>query len=112
MAVTYAWEIDKLECYPEYEGESDVVFNVYWKYRGTETSNGISYSSKLVGRQYVTVDPTQEFVPFENLTLQIVSEWVELQMGEFQMQSMQTMIANNIQNQINPTEVSKNPPWA
>ncbi len=112
MAVTYTWEIDKMECYPEYEGESDVVFNVHWKYRGTEIVNGNSYSSKLVGRQYVPVDSIQVFVPFENLTLQIVSEWVELQLGEFQMQSMQTVIANSIQNQINPIEVSKNPPWS
>ena len=36
MAVTNTWAVVQMDCYPEEDGETDVVFNVHWTLTGEE----------------------------------------------------------------------------
>ena len=72
MAVTYNWEIDLLECYPTSPQGPDYVFVAHWKLNANETINNINYTSQVRGKQYIK-SGTGPFIPFNELTLNIVS---------------------------------------
>ena len=60
MAITNTWTVTQMDCYPEAEGETDVVFTVHWTLSATDgTYNGSVYGS--VG---VSLDPAAPFTPY------------------------------------------------
>ena len=78
--ITYDWNCKTVDVYPQAEGETDVVYNVHWTVIGTKED----FSATSIGTQIVAVDPETEFIPFEDLTNEIVVEWVKEAMGEEQ----------------------------
>jgi hypothetical protein len=97
-----------MDAYPEYEGETDVVFTVHWTLNGTDgTYNGSVYGS--VG---VTLDPDAPFVPYASLTQAQVVGWVQDALGEEQVLSYEANVAQQIDNQINPPVVTPPLPWS
>jgi hypothetical protein len=114
MAITYNWTINPLEAYPTHGGETDVVFNAHWQFNATSGSteeSGSLYTSTLIGVEKVTYHSGSEFIPFEDLTLEIVQGWVENAIGETQVNNMKIVLATNIENQINPPTVTLRSPW-
>lgn len=121
MDITYNWIFNSLDCYTEYSGETNVVFNVLWKLVATTTIAGetsqtggtvyYTYSAKTVGTQEIPTEQLNSFVPFEDLTKQIVQGWVETAMGIDKVNSLKTILQQNIENQINPPIVILTPPW-
>lgn len=108
MAITNTWNVVSLDCYPEYEGETDVVFTVHWTLVGTDgTYNGSVYGS--VG---VTLDPDAPFVPYADLTQAQVIGWVQDALGEEQVTAYEANVAQQIENQINPPVVTPPLPWS
>lgn len=74
MTTTYNWTIAQMDAYPEYEGQTDVVFTVHWTLNGTDgTYNGYVYGS--VG---LTLDPEAPFTPYADLTEAQVVGWATL----------------------------------
>ena len=111
MAVSYFWTINPLEAYPTHGGESDVVFTAHWQLHATETVGETTYTAQSIGTQGVTYHSGSAFVPFEDLTLEIVQGWVEGAMGEEQVNNIKAGLATNIANQINPPVVTLQSPW-
>lgn len=111
MAVTYTWEIDTLDCYPTSPQGPDYVYLVYWILKASETVNNITYTSQVFEKQYLTPS-TGSFIPFNELTLPIVSGWIENALGEEKLNNIKANLAENINNQINPPTVSLQPPWS
>jgi len=108
MTITNTWNIVSLDCYPELDGETDVVFSVHWTLNGTDgTYNGSVYGS--VG---VTLDPDAPFVPYASLTQAQVIGWVQDALGEEQVASYEANVAQQIDNQINPPVVTPPLPWS
>jgi len=108
MAITNAWNIQQLDAYPEYEGETDVVFSVHWQLNGTDgTYNGSVYGS--VG---VTLDEGTSFTPYADLTQAQVIGWVQDALGEEQVTAYEANVAQQIENQINPPVVTPPLPWS
>jgi hypothetical protein len=108
MAITNTWSVVQMDAYPEYEGETDVVFSVHWQLNGTDgTYNGSVYGS--VG---VTLDPDAPFVPYASLTQAQVIGWVQDALGEEQVASYEANVAQQIENQINPPVVTPPLPWS
>jgi hypothetical protein len=96
-----------MDCYPEYEGEADVVFAVHWQLSATDdTYNGSAYGS--IG---LTLDPDAPFTPFADLTQEQVIGWVQDAMGEEQVASLEANVAKQIEDQINPPVVAPPLPW-
>jgi len=100
--MTYDWNCKTVDVHPQAEGETDVVYNVHWIVVGTKED----YSATSIGTQIVSVDPETEFIPFKDLTNEIVVEWVKEAMGEEQVQAIEDGIASQIAELENPTSVT------
>lgn len=102
MEVTYDWNCKTVDVHPQEEGQTDVVYNVHWNVTGIEGE----YSVTNIGTQVVSLSEGGAFIPFEDLTNEIVVEWTKGAMGEETVASIETSIANQIQDLINPTSVT------
>ena len=111
MAISYNWTINPLECYPTSSEGPDYVFIAHWQLHATETVNGTTYTATSIGTQAVSGSASGSFIPFEELTLPVVQEWVTTAMGPDQVASLEAGLAQNIANQINPPVVTLQSPW-
>ena len=102
MEVTYDWNCKTVDVHPQEEGQTDVVYNVHWNVTGVEGE----YSVTNIGTQIVPLSDSSTFIPFEDLTNEIVVEWTKEAMGEETVASIETSIANQIQDLISPTSVT------
>jgi len=106
---TITWQIDSLSCYPQEEGQTDVVFSAAWRVNGTDgTYNATVYGSQSLS-PYTEGTP---FTPYADLTQAQVIGWVQDAMGEEQVAAINANIEQQIQNQINPPVVTPKLPWA
>jgi len=108
MATTYTWAVVQMDCYPEEDGEMDVVFNVHWTLTGEEAG----FSANAYGTQAVAVDPDAPFTPYADLTEEQVIGWVQDSMGEERVAALEAAVAAQINDQIAPPVVTPPLPWA
>jgi hypothetical protein len=108
MAITNTWAVQQMDCYPEYEGEADVVFAVHWRLDATDGT----YAAGAYGSIGLTLDPDADFVSFADLTEEQVIGWVQDAMGEEQVDALEANLAKQIADQANPPVVSPTLPWA
>jgi len=105
MATTYTWSVTQMNCYPQSEGETDVVFTVHWTCFGTDgTYNGSAYSTCSVPA------PTGSFTPYADLTQDQVLGWIWA--DGVDKDATEASVAQQIQNQVNPPVVTPALPWA
>ena len=105
MSNTYTWEVSRMDCYPQAEGETDVVFTVHWRCNGTDgTYNGTVYSTS--GVQYKGGTP---FTPYNELTLEQVLAWVWD--SGVDKDATEAAVAKQIEDQVNPPVVYPPLPW-
>ena len=107
--ITYNWNCKTVDVHPQEEGETDVVYNIHWIVTGTSDqldSEGNPYSTTNIGTQVVPLDSGTPFIPFENLTNEIVVEWTQDAMGEEEVTNIEANIAANIELLINPTSIT------
>jgi hypothetical protein len=97
-----------MDCYPEADGETDVVFTVHWTLTGTEAG----FSGNVYGSQGVAVDPAEPFTPYADLTEAQVIGWVQAAMGAEQVAAYEANVTEQINNQIVPPVVTPPLPWA
>ncbi len=108
MANTYTWVISQLECYPEHEGKSDVVFTVHWRRQATDGT----HTADIYGSQSVTLAPEAPFTPYANLTLAEVEGWLVTAMGEERVAAQKAALDKQIEDQISPPILRPALPWA
>ena len=108
MAITNTWTIAQLECYPEYEGQPDVVTVVHWRLTGTDGE----YTGSVYGSIGLTLDPDAPFTPYASLTQEQVIGWVKDALGAEQVASYEANVAQQIADQINPPVVTPALPWS
>ena len=96
--ITYDWNCKTVDVVLQEEGLTDVVYNVHWIVTGTSDT----YSSTSIGTQTVTLDESTPFIPFADLTNDIVVGWTKAAMGEEQVASIESGIADAIEKEINP----------
>jgi hypothetical protein len=107
--MTYDWNCKTVDVHPQAEGETDVVYNVHWIVTGTSDQldpQENAYSATNIGTQVVTLDPEAEFIPFDELTNEIVVEWTKDAMGEEKAQAIEDSLAAQIAELENPTSVT------
>lgn len=78
MANTYQWAVNSMTAYPEYEGQTDVVFQVAWVCSGTD---GEGHNAATYGTVDVTYTPGSPYTPYNQLTLEQVNGWVADALG-------------------------------
>lgn len=108
MATTIEWIVSQMDCYPEKEGEQDVVFTVHWRCNGVDGQ----YSGTSYGTQGITFEAGSPFTPFADLTQAQVIGWVQAGMGAERVAEIEASVANQIENQKNPPVVSPALPWS
>lgn len=109
MATVYNWNCKTVDVHPIEDNETDVVYNVHWIVTGVSDEidpEGNAYQSTSIGTQTVPLDPESEFIPFEDLTNEIVVEWTKNAMGAEQVTSIEASIQQAIDLEINPTSVT------
>ena len=108
LDITYNWNFNTLESYPTASGETDVVFLVHWQ---LYASTG-SYGASSIGTQAIAaLQSGSTFIPFNELTKDIVYGWVTSSMGSGSIDAMYASLAVNIENQINPPVLVQQAPW-
>ena len=104
-AITYTWTVTAMDCYPQAEGHTDVVFTVHWTCSGTDgTYNGSVYSTCSI-----PISPTN-FTPYDQLTNDQVIGWCWA--NGVDQAATQAAVAQQIANQVNPPVVTPPLPWS
>ena len=106
MANTYTWLVEYMSCYPQAEGETDVVFVVGWRCNATD---GTYYATRYgtVNVTYVAGDP---YTPYADLTESQVQGWVWA--NGVDQAATEAALDTNIANQVNPPVVTPPLPWS
>ena len=100
----FTWTVTQMDCYPQAEGQTDVVFTVHWTCAGTDgTYNGSVYSTCSVPA------PTGAFIPYADLTQDIVLGWIWA--NGVDKASAEAAVQTQIDNQANPPVTSPALPW-
>lgn len=107
MATEYTWSIAQLDCYPEHEGHTDVVFTAHWRLTGVDGE----HTGSVYGTVGLTLDPEADFTPFADLTEAMVIGWVQDAMGEEAVAAHEANVAAQIEALINPPVVRPALPW-
>lgn len=108
MPTEYTWSIAQLDCYPEHEGHSDVVFTAHWRLTGVDGE----HTGSVYGSAGLTLDPDAPFTPFAELTEAMVIGWVKDALGEEAVAAYEDNVAQQIANAINPPVISPALPWS
>lgn len=107
----YTWNCRTVDVYPTFDNENNVVYSVHWILTGTsdqQDAEGNNYKATIYNTQDLTLDDIQSnFIPFENLTNDIVSTWVQQAMGVEQVNKLQSILDSKIDEEINPTTETK-----
>tara|TARA_Y100000004_G_scaffold60326_1_gene67358 strand:+ start:294 stop:692 length:399 start_codon:yes stop_codon:yes gene_type:complete len=106
---TYSWDCKTVDCYPTFEDNADVVYNVHWRLNCTSDkvdAEGNPYVASVYGTQAISTEDIKDFIPFADLDNATVSGWVQTTMGDDEVAELKSNLDANIESQINPTSVT------
>jgi len=106
---TYEWNCKTVDCRPEQNNESDVVYNVHWIVTGVSDQldpQGDPYIATNIGTQVLSTSEITDFIPFDQLTNAEVVAWTKSAMGDEQVASIEDSVQNEINNLILPISVT------
>lgn len=76
--IVFDFSVDNFLAYPNFENYQNVVFKMIWKLIATYTdSESKVYSCEYVSISDINTNNIIDFVPFENLTKEIVKKWID-----------------------------------
>lgn len=105
MATTFTWTVTNMDCYPQADGHSDVVFCVHWTCAGADGDYaGSVYSTCSVPA------PEGSFTSYDALTQEQVLGWVWA--NGVDKDATEAAVQGQIDNAKNPPVVSPPLPWA
>ena len=95
-----------MDCYPQADSQTDVVFNVHWTCSGVQdTYNGSVYATCAV-----PAPSGSAFTPYADLTQNQVLGWIWA--NGVDQAATEAAVQQQINNQINPPVVTPQLPWA
>lgn len=108
--MTYTWTPTALIGYPQYEGETDVITTVFYT---VVADDGAGHTASIQNIQPTPLDPTVPFIPYPDLTPEIVIGWVQDDLGPEGVANIEANLSAQIAAQINPppTPQSFPLPW-
>lgn len=107
--ITYTWKISSLKTKDEGTHKNAVV-QTYWKKIGTDVDGNVGEFSGAT--PFTSKDvPDGEFISFEDLTEEIVLQWIQSVVVDSYEQHVNSKIAEQIDKKTNPVIDSKLP-WA
>jgi hypothetical protein len=110
MAATINWVIEWMQCYPQAEGQTDVVFQVGWRCNGVQVDGDKTYSGTVYSTQGVTYVAGSPYTAYQDLTEQQVLQWIWD--AGVDKDSAEAAVTQQIAMQQNPPVISPPLPWA
>ena len=107
MTIQNTWAVVQMDCYPEYDNKTDVVFSVHWMLTGVD---GV-YRGIIRDIQQLTLGGESPFTPYADLTEAQVIGWVQDAMGPERVASVEADVAQQIADQLNPPATNLPLPW-
>ena len=105
MTNTYTWLVEWMSCYPQAEGQTDVVFQVGWRCNATDGT----YTATQYGSVSVTYVAGTPYTPYNQLTQEQVLGWIWA--SGVDQTATEAAVQQQIDNQINPPVVTPPLPW-
>jgi DUF2075 family protein len=93
------WFINQMESLPTDGNLKDFVINVHWNRNAKETINGVDYFASVYGSQSFSKDDVTNFIPYEDLTYDIVCGWLD---ASIDVEALDLNLDAQIENQVNP----------
>ena len=100
--MSLTWKIEALNCKPSFDGKTNVVETIHWRLNGVDGD----YATSVYGSQGVTYEEDSPFTDYDNLTEEILVEWVKDALGEEQVATYETSVNNQLEALKNPTVVT------
>tara|TARA_X000001382_G_C3163393_1_gene177010 strand:- start:54 stop:395 length:342 start_codon:yes stop_codon:yes gene_type:complete len=110
MVVEYSWNCRTVDLYPTEGDETNVVYNVHWQVIATSDqldAQNEPYECADIGTQVVDYNPSNTFIPFDELTNEVVVGWTKDAMGSELVSSIENNLYEKIESKINPTSITK-----
>ena len=99
MPITYTWTATSLIGYPVLDGETDVVTRASYT---VLADDGEGHTADYSNFAYTPLDPSVPFIPYADLTNDIIIGWVQYNIGPDLIASIEGSLAIQVERQINP----------
>ena len=108
MATTYTWTIDRM--YTLQTPDPNYVVNVLWTLTGVDGQ----YTASIGGNTMFDSNQSSTFIPYQDLTPEIVIGWVQNNLGEQGIANYEANVQGQINSMITPPVSPENTPlpWA
>lgn len=106
MTATITWTVTQMDCYPQADNETDVVFTVHWTCSGVQDA----YTGSVYATTSVPLTGEGTFTPYSQLTQEQVLGWIWA--NGVDQATTEAAVQQQIDNQINPPVVTPALPWA
>ena len=110
MSAEIVWSVTRMDCYPQAEGQTDVVFTVHWTCSGVQTNGDTTYNGSVYSTCAVTYQAGTPYTPYADLTQDQVLTWCWA--NGVDKDATEAAVEQQIQNQINPPVIQPPLPWA
>jgi len=99
MPITYTWTATSLIGYPILDGETDVVTRASYT---VLADDGEGHTADYSNFALTPIDPSVPFIPYADLTNDIVIGWVQYNIGPDLIAAIQGSLAIQVERQIDP----------
>ena len=99
MPITYTWTATSLIGYPVIDGETDVVTRACYT---VLADDGEGHTADYSNFAYTPLDPSVPFIPFADLTNEIIIGWVQYNIGPEMVASIEGSLAIQVERQVTP----------
>lgn len=103
MAITYKFEIHKINALVESQGKTNLITRVHYTYSGSKDVSGTKYSADIGGTQSFEYTDGDDFVAYENTEAfeRVVVGWLETALD---LSELQSRITSSINEKITPVD--------
>jgi hypothetical protein len=99
MPITYTWTATSLIGYPVIDGETDVVTRACYT---VLADDGEGHTADYSNFALTPIDPSVPFIPYADLTNDIVIGWVQYHIGPDMIAAIHGSLAIQVERQIDP----------
>ena len=94
------WNCKTIDVYTdEHNGHEQVIYNVHWRVSKEDEE----YSASSYGSQSLNTEDIQDFIPFDDVTSEMVEGWVKDAMGEEKVSDIEESLNQQIEKEKNPS---------
>ena len=109
MTTVYNWNCKTVDAYPQVDGNTNVVYNVHWIATGVSDqvdAEGKPYTAKNIGTQILNTSDITDFIPFDQLTNEKITEWTKVAMGSESVANIESNIEKAINSLVTPASIT------